>query len=204
MSRNKIGRTRLLALVAGIIGLMLAAVAAPASASDGNSFQGTLTFAGTADLPSFPEPPPGRSDGNFNGDILLGAGLYNGSPSVVRDNDGAEDDISATNFSYAELGSAPIGCAGGTASGTVVVDTDEVVTGPNPVQASRSFTWTRVGSTAVILIEHNSQPAGVAVAGFAAHPGSGYTNQDLVEACLGLGPKIPVTADVVGEAILID
>jgi hypothetical protein len=169
-------------------GLALALPAAPASAT----VTGAVLFACQADLPTFPSAT--LQDGTCGNGSLpsaalgVGAGLDDSGNAYAMVGAGLGN-FSST-FTYDESncvvsGTPPAtGTASGTATLTGATAVDSGATGVQNATLTTHFTWTRVGSWAVILTDSTSvsfSPSGlhasgtvdVALAAFLPFPGFG-------------------------------
>lgn len=129
--------------------------ASPANAALGDA--AATVYVGNATLPTFPcaSAPAECTGGNFASTIAAGAGLQSAAPAVCLP-PGCK--VTSTGFSYTET------CAPGQAAGAPLLGTAH---GPfTESDATRTyiqgtFNWTRVGLTAVILINTTVPSAGL-------------------------------------------
>jgi hypothetical protein len=192
-SHRRVGGRRLLS-AAGVLALSTTALTSPANAS----VTGTITFACTASLPSFPTySSEGTCDG---GQVSSYAGLGAGSYAVV----GAGD--FHAYFRYAEpCGAGAVVPLNGVADGTAVASHVSAVSDGHVTTASISvpFSWTRSGATAIVLtgpatvtFDDGSPPAQAVTGGIAI---ATFTPVGVPGTCPG--PGGPLVAEVVGTVV---
>jgi hypothetical protein len=172
---------KLAVVVLALSALTLVAVPAGAQTEAHAVFQ----FDGDANLPRFPCSPPDTCNGNFGGTIR---GTFRVGTNVVADQDGG---INA-NFSYLEpAATCPVQ---GTANGSFNFSGTGAAGGT--YSGSGSFSWNRVGASAVITLSNLS----LTVNGASASGGIGAATAEFdapPEAALCSGSAI--TALVVGK-----
>lgn len=206
MKRHERKYRYLLTTVLSVTALMLGMLALPAVADTGT---GEVAIEGTASLPEFPSV--GGNTGTFSGTVVEAALAGNDGTAdwAVTGSGGA---VSAT-FDYSEL-NCEIGEASG--SGTIDIDNNNgTVAGTygnrdvTDVHADFTFTWDRVGNTAVITADVDVEltfsdggPSPIQVitghdafgeAGFVPIPSDPVAFE---EACSGTGDPVAITAEV--------
>lgn len=147
-------------------GLAATAAAVPSVPAGGSDLvDGSLVFAGTASLPTFPCPPPEPEtfpcEGTFTASTAgTLTGVHESAPWQVSLNS-----ITEGTFSYVDLLEPGVPCSEGLALGTASFDTDQngqafgtyrVQPSLLPVRgaaASYSFAWRRVGAAAILELD---------------------------------------------------
>lgn len=211
-----------LARVALALGAVLSlALGSTPQAGAATTAGGTLVFAGTATLPTFPCAPPAPEELPCVGTFV---GSFSGTLTGVDESAPWEVSLNApttSTFAYADLIEPGVPCLEGVAAGSTSVDTSmagqafgtyHVQAVPVPVRNVRlsySFTWLRRGLTALIhdeqvTVELQVGPAqwvtvltdgkADALATFMPH----VTGNELPEGCAG-GEPTELSGSIVGQ-----